>query len=199
MEFGTPQPILTWTNANGARVGIGTTTPGARLSLGSQSANSKLLLYDNGAGSGIGMGIQGSQFRFHLDGSGEFSFLSAPNGNEVFSINNSGTARIGPTAQYYVPATSENLRILRGRIAGPTGGITTGTGFTAIRTGVGAYTVTFSPPFTGEPTITATPQVGVARSATITLVNSSSAQFRTWDTAGNAIDQDFHFIAIGPR
>jgi hypothetical protein len=148
------------------------------------------------------MGASSDQFRFFLNGPGffpKFSFLNSANGTEVFSISDQGLVRIGPSAQYYVPATSENLRIVRGRIAGPTGGITTGTGFTVTRTGTGAYTVTFTPAFADEPTITATPQVGLARHATVTNVGSSSAQFRTWDNAGNAIDQDFHFIAIGPR
>ena len=93
----------------------------------------------------------------------------------------------------------ENLRIIRGRIAG-NGTITTGSGFTVSKTGTGAYTVTFTTAFASEPTITATPQVGLARIATCTNVGASSAQFRTFDsTTGAAVDQDFHFIAIGPR
>ncbi len=196
-------PILTWTNANEARVGIGTTSPGARLSLGSGSANSKLLLRDDGNGAGIGLGNQSGQFRFHLSGNSfefpEFSFFSGPNGTEVFSISDQGIVRMGPNTLYQVPGASENLRILRGRIAG-NGNITTGTGFTASRTGTGAYTISFSPAFTGEPTVTATVLVTLGRSVTCGTVNSSSAQFRTWDVGGaSAIDQDFGFIAIGPR
>jgi len=110
-----------------------------------------------------------------------------------------GNIRLGSTGQLFAPGGVENLRILRGRI-NAAGGITTGTGFTVSKTGTGAYTVTFTTAFSGEPTITATPQVALARIATCTSVFAGSAQFRTFvATSGAAIDQDFHFIAIGPR
>jgi hypothetical protein len=97
------------------------------------------------------------------------------------------------------PGGVENLRILRGRISG-SGGISTGSGFSVAKTGTGAYTVTFTVGFTGEPTVTATTQVALPRIATCTLVGAASASFRTFEsTTGAAIDQDFHFIAIGPR
>jgi hypothetical protein len=197
MLFG-PQPVLTWTYTG--RVGIGTTTPGALLSLGGGSSNTKLLMNDYGDQTGIGMGASGGEFRFHLSGGfGEsFSFLPSPAGSAVFSIGSGGTVRMGPNTQLYVPGTTENVRIIRGRIAG-NGSITTGVGFTVSKTGTGAYTVTFSTAFSGEPSVTATPQVGIARIATCTNVGASSSQFRTFDHLNNAIDQDFHFIAIGPR
>jgi hypothetical protein len=110
-----------------------------------------------------------------------------------------GDIKLGSAGQFFAPSGEENLRILRGRIAG-NGTITSGSGFTATRTGVGAYTVTFTTGFGNQPTVTATPQVALARIATCTSVLAGSAQFRTFDSAGGAaIDQDFHFIAIGPR
>jgi hypothetical protein len=117
--------------------------------------------------------------------------------NEALDVR--GNIRLGSTGQFFAPGGVENLRILRGRISGG-GGITTGSGFTVSKTGTGAYTVTFSTAFSGEPSITATPQVALARIATCTSVFAGSAQFRTFvATSGAAIDQDFHFIAIGPR
>jgi alpha-tubulin suppressor-like RCC1 family protein len=198
------------------RIGIGTVTPSAQLSLGGQFAASKLLIYDE-FGSRAGLGFSNSQFRLHLpDNFNSFTFLSAPTGTELVRITGSGSVgigtpspiakldvrgdvRLGNSGQFFAPGGVENLRIIRGRISGA-GGITTGSGFTVTKTGTGAYTVNFTTSFASEPTITATPQVGLARIATCTNVGASSAQFRTFDSAsGTAIDQDFHFIAIGPR
>ncbi len=110
-----------------------------------------------------------------------------------------GDIKLGSTGQFFAPGGEENLRILRGRISGA-GGITSGTGFTVSKTGTGAYTVTFSTAFSSQPTVTATPQVALSRLATCTSVLAGSAQFRTFtSTDGAAIDQDFHFIAVGPR
>ncbi len=76
----------------------------------------------------------------------------------------------------------------------------TGTGYTVTKTGTGAYTITFTSPFSAEPTVTVSPQVGVARIATVTNVQAGSVQVRTFDSAsGSAASQDFHFIAIGPQ
>jgi len=119
--------------------------------------------------------------------------------NPTTRLDVRGDIRLGPSGQFFALGGVENLRILRGRIAG-NGTIITGSGFTVSKTGTGAYTVTFSTAFASEPTITATPQVALARIATCTSVFAGSAGFRTFDSAGGAaIDQDFHFIAIGPR
>ena len=110
-----------------------------------------------------------------------------------------GDIKLGSAGQFFAPGGEENLRIIRGRISGA-GGITTGTGFTVSKTGTGAYTVSFNTAFATQPTITATPQVALSRLATVTSVGTTSAQFRTFtSTDGAAIDQDFHFIAVGPR
>lgn len=85
-------------NASG-NVGIGTFTPQARLSLGTSIANTKLALYDDTVGPTIyGFGIQASQFRIHLDqAASRFSFLSAPAGTEIFTIQGTGNVGIGTT------------------------------------------------------------------------------------------------------
>jgi hypothetical protein len=122
--------------------------------------------------------------------------IGTPSPNAKLDVR--GDIKLGSTGQFFAPGGEENLRILRGRISG-SGGITTGTGFTVSKTGTGAYTVTFTTAFSNQPTVVATPQVALARSVTCTSVLAGSAQFRTWDSASAAIDQDFHFIAIGPR
>ncbi len=201
------QVALVWDSSQ--HVGIGTTAPSAPLDFGNYPDGTKLRL------GGYGIGQTNSQLLFHLGGNyGSFSFQDAPGGNEWVNIQRNGLSSqslvlvhgqvwVGNSAQYKVPGTSEGspLRILRGHIAA-SGSITTGEGFTVTKTGTGAYTVTFTTPFSSEPTITATPQVGLARIATCTNVGTGSAQIRTFDVTGSsavAIDQDFHFIAIGPQ
>jgi len=67
---------------------------GGRLSFGNSLANTKISLYDNGTTS-YGLGIQGSQFRLHLDTAGaRFSFLNAPNGSELLTIRGGGNVGI---------------------------------------------------------------------------------------------------------
>ena len=206
-----PRVALTWNLL--AHVGINADpSPNATLSLGQPGSVSSILFAD---GNGV---VASNGFRFHLSSSGgRFVFLDAPSGNELVNISSFngfvglGTAnpntkldvrghiKLGVNGEFFAPGGVENLRILRGRIAG-NGTISTGQGFTVVKTGTGAYTVTFTVGFASEPTITATPQVGLARIATVTNVGTGSAQFRTWDSAGGAaVDQDFHFIAIGPR
>ncbi|HZI32561.1 MAG TPA: hypothetical protein VFF11_09475, partial [Candidatus Binatia bacterium] len=129
------------------QVGIGTTTPQARLDLGNDSGNAKLLLYDGSAGP-IGFGVGNSQLRLFMNSTyGQFSFLDSSNGNQVVTINGNnyytklqvhGFVQLGSAGQLYAPAGEENLRIIRGRIAG-NGTITTGQGFTVTKTGTGAY------------------------------------------------------------
>jgi hypothetical protein len=189
---------LTWDNAQ--HVGIGTTTPSARLSLGGDDANTKLVLLDNGGSPGLGLGAQTGLLRFHLSGGvgDRFSFLNAPAGTEVFSVTYNGQVRFGSSAQYNVPATEETLRIIRGVVAA-NGAILYGTGFSVTHPTNGQYTVTFTTAFTDFPSVTATAQSGLMITATVTSVSASSVPVRTFNSAGTAVDNQFHFIAIGPR
>jgi len=82
------------------KVGIGTVTPSVALSLGNSLGNSKLALWDGGTTNNVmGFGIQANQFRFHLAVPGNrFSFLDAPNGNELLTILGTGKVGIGTNA-----------------------------------------------------------------------------------------------------
>jgi hypothetical protein len=95
--------------------------------------------------------------------------------------------------------TGENVRIIRGTIL-TAGTISQGTGFTATRPAIGEYQITFSPPFAGFATVTATVfDTSVPQIATISQVNSSTVTIRIWSIAGAATNSDFHFVAVGPR
>jgi hypothetical protein len=76
-------------------VGIGTTAPSAPLSFGTTLGDSKLALWDNGTVR-YGLGIQSSQFRFHLGGAGaRFSFFGAEAGPELMTLTGTGNLGIG--------------------------------------------------------------------------------------------------------
>lgn len=68
---------------------------GGRLSFGTGLANTKLAIWDNGGNSQYGLGIQASQFRFHLESAAaRFSFLSAPAGSELMTVHGNGNVGI---------------------------------------------------------------------------------------------------------
>lgn len=98
--------------------------------------------------------------------------------------------------------TVENLRIIRGRISS-TGAVVVGTGFTAVRNGLADYTITFSSPFTSEPTVTATSyNNNIATDdypVSIVVTTNSSVRLTPRITGGFRGDTSFNFIAIGPR
>jgi len=77
-------------------VGLGTTAPRAMFSMGSSNATTKLALWDDGMPTTLmGFGIGPNQFRLHLgQASNRFSFLNAPTGIEVFTIQGSGNVGI---------------------------------------------------------------------------------------------------------
>lgn len=90
----------------------------------------------------------------------------------------------------------ETLRIIRGLINGPDGAIVAGTGFTASRTAVGLYTITFSTAFSAAPTTVLTiRQVGGLLSRNEA---PGSTGITTFDLSGTAMDRSFSFVTIGP-
>jgi hypothetical protein len=84
---------------------------GGRLSFGNTVANTKIALWENG-GAAYGLGVQGSQFRLHLDTPGaRFSFLDAPAGAEVMTVQGNGNVGVGvsnPDHKFQV-AGSDNV------------------------------------------------------------------------------------------
>ncbi|MCS7226973.1 MAG: hypothetical protein NZ821_08285, partial [Gloeomargarita sp. SKYB31] len=115
------QPLVIRTNnterlriTESGNLGLGITNPTVKLSLGADLANTKLALYESG-GDIYGLGIQASQFRFHVGHSGaRFSFLSAPAGTEVMTIQGGGNVGIGtasPSVRLHVAASTDPLRL----------------------------------------------------------------------------------------
>jgi len=85
--------------APNGKVGIGTGSPSVRLSLGGDNADTKLAIWDGGGTNLMGLGVGPAQFRLHLHNfSNRFSFLDAPNGNEIVTILGTGNVGIGTTS-----------------------------------------------------------------------------------------------------
>ncbi len=115
-----------------------------------------------------------------------------------------GDIRLGASGQFRAPACEENLRIIRGTIE-VDGSIVRGSGFTAQRTDVGKYVITFVTPFAATPTITATAVRNLAEPFTVCIDNvapptASQVTLVTYRHGLNDYLSDrFDFIAIGPR
>jgi hypothetical protein len=113
-----------------------------------------------------------------------------------------GDVRLGSLGEYFAPSSSENLRIVRGKVSS-TGVTLLGSGFTSTRTGTGAYTITFNP---GFPAVGGTPDITVSAEsssiflvAIVSLASPSVCTVRTVNASNAAVDATFHFVAAGPR
>jgi hypothetical protein len=113
-----------------------------------------------------------------------------------------GDIRLGSFGEYFTPASGENLRVIRGKVSAA-GSISFGTGFTAVRSSTGVYSITYSTPFpTGQwPIMTASAESNgtVARFAMINTPTHISCTIRIVNGSGTAADADFYFIVVGPR
>lgn len=113
-----------------------------------------------------------------------------------------GDIRLGAVGEYFAPAGNENLRILRGKVSSA-GGVAFGTGFTVSRTAVGVYSISFTTAFpSGQyPIVTASAESNgtVARFAMVNSPSNFSVTIRIVNGSGTAADDDFYFIAVGPR
>lgn len=113
-----------------------------------------------------------------------------------------GTIKHSFNGQYFAPASSEGLRIIRGTVDAA-GNAVSGAGFTSSRVSQGDYLITFSTVFAGNPSVTATADdetvSSAARVATIFAVGSNSVRVRIRNLSNNVEDQKFHFCVIGPH
>jgi hypothetical protein len=127
---------------------------------------------------------------------GDISLFPGPGGETIVD----GNVRLGNTGQFFAPAGEENLRVIRGKV-NSNGSTLAGTGFTAVRTSVGHYTVTFNTPFAGTMTMVASPELVAGRPILmIDTVNSGEMNVIIYNVnIDEDMDSAFHFIAIGPR
>lgn len=111
-----------------------------------------------------------------------------------------GDVRLGANGNDFAAAGEENLRLVRGRVEN-NATVVMGAGFSVMRPGVGVYTITFSRPFAGTPSVTASAIGNVGGFSTMVMsANGSSAQVTVFDEFGNRSNiTGFDLIAVGPR
>lgn len=92
-----------------------------------------------------------------------------------------------------------DVTIIRGRVAA-NGAVTAGTGFTANRTSLGHYTITFDVPFAAVPVFLAiafTDEVTFSGSVFVVTATAAAIAIVIGENASAArIDSPFHFAAI---
>ncbi|MFN8586849.1 MAG: hypothetical protein U0704_03530 [Candidatus Eisenbacteria bacterium] len=214
------------------KVGIGTTTPAYPLhvkatgpaliledkAIASQQAGYVAFWNPTSETGWIGYGTPGSPVMTMANArpSGDLQFWSSGERMRVTSTGNvgigtaapaarlevRGDVRLGAAGEYFAPAGTENLRIIRGKVSAA-GGISFGTGFTVARSAVGVYVITYTTAFPSGawPVITASAESNgsVARFAMINTPTHISATVRVVNGSGTAADADFYFIAVGTR
>ncbi|OBF33686.1 hypothetical protein A5724_19240 [Mycobacterium sp. ACS1612] len=113
-------------------------------------------------------------------------------------------------ANLYGVGSTAGIRVVWGAVDA-SGAALAGDGFTAANAaGNGRYELTFTPPFTGQPTLVVTRvhqsltanngnAVTASETAVVDQVLADSAVIATADTDGARADGGFTFVAIGPR
>jgi len=113
-----------------------------------------------------------------------------------------GDIRLGSSGQFFAVSGSSNFQIIQGVVAA-NGGVRSGSGFTVSHPGVGSYTITFGTPFVSAPAVTVTLRSNIfpANRTAVTGTELSNQLIRigTGTLGGVLEDQEFSFIAIGPR
>jgi hypothetical protein len=181
-------------------------TPGEGVRIQGQlpgAPNAAWLTFVDGAGTHLGYVGDGSSTdtSTYLASYVGNVILYTPAGAALTAMTN-GEVRLGPSAQLRATAGEENLRIIRGEVAG-NGIIVKGSGFTVTQAFVGIYDITFTTPFADRPTVTAT--ADSAGGTTFAVMVTDGASANSVRLEGRNVDAfayvatRFHFIAIGPR
>jgi hypothetical protein len=195
-------------------VGIGTTTPTARLdvrggamlveNLGDQAdllwlaSERSWVFRQEGTGAGTALKLES------IGGGGNKNFIVKTDGfmgvgttSPTAKLDVRGDVKLGPAGQYFAASAEENLRTIRGTV-NYDGTIGYGTGWTVARTAAGSYTIFFNTLFSGRPSVVAS--AGLAtRTAAVSTPSEANFAVRLYNTAGVLTDNNFYFIATGPR
>ena len=214
------------------KVGIGTTTPAYPLhvkatgpaliledeALSSQQAGYVAFWNTTSETGWFGYGTPGSPVMTMANArpGGDLQFWSSGERMRVTSSGNVGVGtatpasrlevrgdiRLGSVGEYFASSSSENLRLVRGKVSAA-GAVSFGSGFTVSRTAVGVYSISFTTAFpSGQfPIVTASAESNgtVARFAMVNSPSNFSVTIRIVNGSGTAADADFYFIAAGTR
>jgi hypothetical protein len=112
-----------------------------------------------------------------------------------------GDVKLGSTGQLFAPGGEENLRIIRGTVDAAAH-INAGSGFTvSVAQNSPVYTITFTTPFSGVPTVTGNCDTASAQGCFVmtAATNGGATIWAKPDSGAAVVSAKFHFIAIGPR
>jgi hypothetical protein len=161
------------------------------------SSSPHAAIWNRRPGGAIQFGTQ-DQDRVFISGAGNVGIGTI---NPAAPLDVRGNIRLGPSGQYNALGGQEALRMIRGDIDG-NGTVTRGTGFTVTRSSEGVYDVTFTPAFSGIPTVSATAVIGTGSPRWATsaepFLSASTARI-VMVTGGAFTDSDWSLIVVGPR
>jgi len=212
LNAGTTGALLTIQD-NG-NVGLSNTNPTFRLHV-IDLANTGLRVQTNTAGGTVASFGGNGDFqidavnnvggRLTVKENGNVGIGLPVNGTPQARLDIRGDVKLGTTGQLFAPGGEENLRIIRG-FFDEGGNVNAGKGFTVSTSPslLGTYVVTFTTPFSGVPTVTAScldvgGGVGHACIASIFSIKANQVTIDVFDDGGNSVDSQVLFIAIGPR
>lgn len=192
--------IMTLTGSGA--VGIGTNAPASPLHISTTGVTDLRLSSTAAKGNDwvLRSSVDGSFALRNVSGNNNV-MTSTGNGIQINgTLNVGGEVNLGSTSQYAATASTESLRIVRGKAPALTtqGSSSSGIGWSATRTNsTGVYVVTFNPPFQDAPIVTAN------SGSAVVLVNVTATNrvemYLYSVTQNTAKDGDFSFIAIGKR
>jgi hypothetical protein len=199
---------------SGGNVGIGTATPNAPLELKSGFGTEVLRFgLDSGDYHFLSTGFHGAVpslnfLGFNLEhGSNDTRRVLTMLGDGSVGIGTDspaatldvmGNIYLGTGPRYSVPGAEENLKMVRGSI-NANGTPSAGCCYSVSHTVTGSYDITFSTSFTATPSVTATTR-GIFTVASTVALGPSSVRVNVYrNDASGGIDDNFDFIAIGPR
>ena len=205
-----------FTDETNKRVGVGISAPAftlevvdpaaetGHLHVGGRGANGAAKLVSFGDSDLVYVGEKGQDDTMELRAS-RFYFNNGAVGIGVATpaarLDVRGDIKLGPSGEFQAAAAEEKLRIVRGVVLS-SGTKYVGSGWSITAHTTGTYTIAFTTPFAGQPTITGNSTFNNPGSyAFVTILDQTSSGFviETRTQSGGLQNYNIGFIAVGPR
>ncbi len=198
--------VFTGQNDFDANVGLGTSIPDRPLSIGGSGVNGEWISFQQSGGPTVWhLNNFSNGLNFAQTGVADFRLFLSANGNVGVGANfptnkltvNGTVGLVNPNNQDIAMGSPERLRVIRG-VFFPTGQIAAGSGFTVTSNSFGAFTVNFSPAFSGYPAVTANAVSGAPNMVSVSTLGVNIAQLSIFDNTGAHVQPTaICFTAVG--